>query len=44
MAVPLLDYSVIEVKKPNVGENKPAAVTADAVFTVAGTSPASLLS
>lgn len=36
MAVPLLDFSVIEVRKPNLGENKPGGVTADAVFTVAG--------
>lgn len=36
MAVPLQDFSVIEVRKPNVGENKPASVTADAVFTGQG--------
>ena len=31
MAVPIEDYTIIEVRKPNVGENKPADVTADIV-------------
>ena len=39
MAAPLVDFSVIEVRKPNVGEAKPAGVTADAVFTVEGEPP-----
>lgn len=29
MALPLLAFNVVEVRKPRVGENKPAAVTAD---------------
>lgn len=32
MAVPIEDYTIIEVRKPNVGENKPADVTADIVI------------
>lgn len=32
MAVPVEDYTIIEVRKPNVGENKPADVTADIVI------------
>ena len=38
MAIPLLDFSIIEVKHPNVGEVKPAGVTADIVFTCEGES------
>ncbi len=29
MAVPVEEFTIIEVRKPNVGENKPADVTAD---------------
>ena len=29
MALPLQAFTVVEVRKPNVGEAKPAAVTAD---------------
>lgn len=29
MAVPIQEFTIIEVRKPNVGENKPADVTAD---------------
>ena len=36
MAVPLVDFAIIEVKHPNVGEIKPAAVTADVTFTTEG--------
>ena len=36
MALPLVDFSIIEVKHPNVGEVKPAGVTADVVFTCEG--------
>lgn len=32
MAVAIEDYTIIEVRKPNVGENKPADVTADIVI------------
>ncbi len=31
MAVPIEEFTIIEVRKPNVGENKPADVTADIV-------------
>lgn len=31
MAVPIDEFTIIEVRKPNVGENKPADVTADIV-------------
>ena len=36
MALPLVDFTIIEVKHPNVGEVKPAGVTADVVFTCEG--------
>ncbi|KAK9863382.1 hypothetical protein WJX84_010246 [Apatococcus fuscideae] len=36
MALPLVDFAVIEVQKPNVGENRPASVTADIVINTAG--------
>lgn len=32
MAAPIQEYTIIEVRKPNVGENKPADVTADIVI------------
>ena len=32
MAVPIDEFTIIEVRKPNVGENKPADVTADIVI------------
>ena len=32
MAVPIDEFTIIEVRKPNVGENKPADVTADVVI------------
>lgn len=32
MAVPIEEFTIIEVRKPNVGENKPADVTADIVI------------
>ena len=32
MAAPIAEYTIIEVRKPNVGENKPADVTADVVI------------
>ena len=32
MAAPIAEYTIIEVRKPNVGENKPADVTADIVI------------
>ncbi len=32
MAMPIDSFSVVEVRKPNVGEAKPAAVTADIVI------------
>lgn len=32
MALPLQAFSVVEVRKPNVGENKPAAVTAEIIL------------
>lgn len=32
MAAPVQEYTIIEVRKPNVGENKPADVTADIVI------------
>ena len=32
MAVPIEEFTIIEVRKPNVGENKPADVTADVVI------------
>ena len=35
MALPLKAFSVVEVRKPNVGQAKPAAVTADAVLNTA---------
>jgi intron-binding protein aquarius len=38
MALPLKAFSVVEVRKPNVGEAKPAAVTADAVLNT-GSAP-----
>lgn len=36
MALPIVDFAVIEVQKPNVGEARPAAVTADIVINTAG--------
>lgn len=32
MAIPVQQFSIVEVKKPNLGQNKPGAVTADVVF------------
>lgn len=32
MAIPLHNFAIVEVKKPDVGQNKPAAVTADVVI------------
>ena len=32
MALPTESFSIVEVRKPNVGEAKPAAVTADIVL------------
>mmetsp|Transcript_15961 Transcript_15961/g.37841 ORF Transcript_15961/g.37841 Transcript_15961/m.37841 type:complete len:1392 (+) Transcript_15961:941-5116(+) len=32
MAIPVSEFTIVEVKKPNVGEVKPGAVTADVVF------------
>lgn len=32
MAVPIEQFGIIEVRKPRVGENKPAAVEADVVI------------
>lgn len=32
MAAPIAEYTIIEVRKPKVGENKPADVTADIVI------------
>lgn len=32
MALPLQAFTVVEVRKPNVGEAKPAAVTADVLL------------
>ena len=37
MAVPIQEYTIIEVRKPNVGENKPADVTADIVIDTSST-------
>lgn len=36
MAVPIQQFGVIEVRKPNVGENKPAAVEADVLIDTRG--------
>ncbi|KAJ3709379.1 hypothetical protein LUZ61_013084 [Rhynchospora tenuis] len=35
MAVPIKQFKITEVKQPNIGEVKPAAVTADVAFSVA---------
>ena len=39
MAVPPLSVSIVEVRKPNVGESKPAAVTAEIKFDLASLRP-----
>jgi intron-binding protein aquarius len=39
MATPIDSFTIIEVKKPNVGENKPAAVTADVVIDTRSEQP-----
>ena len=36
MAVPIQQFSIIEVRKPRVGENKPASVEADIVIDTKG--------
>ena len=36
MALPIEQFSIIEVRKPNVGENKPAGVEADVVIDLKG--------
>ena len=36
MAVPMEQFSIIEVRKPNVGENKPAGVEADIIIDTKG--------
>ncbi len=36
MALPMVDFAVIEVQKPNVGDSRPATVTADIVINTAG--------
>ena len=35
MALPMEAFNIIEVKPPKVGENKPAAVTADIIIDTA---------
>lgn len=37
MALPIEQFSIIEVRKPNVGENKPAGVEADVIIDLKGT-------
>lgn len=37
MALPIEQFSIIEVRKPNVGENKPAGVEADVIVDLKGT-------
>ncbi|GAB2295857.1 hypothetical protein Dimus_030008 [Dionaea muscipula] len=34
MAVPIKEFKIIEVKQPNIGEVKPAAVTAEIAFSI----------
>ncbi|GMH30504.1 hypothetical protein Nepgr_032347 [Nepenthes gracilis] len=34
MAVPIREFKITEVKQPNIGEVKPAAVTADVTFSI----------
>lgn len=36
MALPIEQFSIIEVRKPNVGENKPAGVEADVIINLKG--------
>ena len=36
MGLPLTSFSVVEVRKPNVGENKPADVFADIIIDISG--------
>ena len=36
MALPIEQFSIIEVRKPNVGENKPAGVEADVIIDLKG--------
>jgi len=36
MAVPIEEFSIIEVRKPNVGEHKPAGVEADIIIDTKG--------
>ena len=36
MALPIEQFSIIEVRKPNVGENKPAGVEADIIIDTKG--------
>lgn len=38
MGLPLTSFSIVEVRKPNVGENKPADVFADIVIDISGRS------
>lgn len=42
MAVPVEQFGIIEVRKPNVGEDKPSAVEADVVIDTRGASLRSL--
>lgn len=39
MALPLQAFNVVEVRKPRVGENKPAAVTADITLDTSSATP-----
>ena len=36
MAVPIDTFTIVEVRKPNVGETKPAGVEADVIINTAG--------
>ena len=37
MALPVQAFNVVEVRKPNVGQNKPASVTADILLDTKST-------
>ena len=39
MALPVQAFNVVEVRKPNVGQNKPASVTADILLDTRSASP-----